>query len=86
VTTRPDHKTGNVTYNVTLRCVHVSIVVMGKQYYKFECESVALVLQHAKRMRSLILLFLDPIYHIFLYYLINSTIFKKDLLNIKCVF
>jgi hypothetical protein len=52
-----------------------------------ECVSVALVIQHAKRMRRIIL-YLWPVwlYHIFPHYLINGTIFGKMLLNIKCVF
>ena len=53
-----------------------------------ECVSVALVIQHAKRMR-LIILSLWPVclYHIFSHYLINGTIFgEKRLLNVKCVF
>jgi hypothetical protein len=52
-----------------------------------ECVSVALVIQHIKRMRRTVLssaVCLALPY--FLYYLINGTIFGKKLLNIKCVF
>ena len=43
------------TYNVTMRCVHVTIVAVGeKKPISIEyCESVRrLISQHAKRMRS----------------------------------
>ena len=41
-----------------------------------ECVSVALVIQHAKRIRSIVLLSVSVrLYHIFLYYLINGAIF-----------
>jgi hypothetical protein len=50
----------------------------------FECVSVALVIQHAKRMRRIIMW---PVrfYHIFPHYLLNGTIFGETLLNIKHV-
>jgi hypothetical protein len=53
-----------------------------------ECESVALVIQHAKRMRCIILSSVAclTIPFFFSVYLINGTIFGKKLLNIKCVF
>jgi hypothetical protein len=44
--------------------------------------SVALVIQHATRMR----LWPARLYNIFPHYLINGTIFEKTLLIIKCVF
>ena len=50
---------------------------------------VALVIQHAKGMRRVILSSWPLwLYRMFLHYLINGTIFerKKKLLNIKCVF
>jgi hypothetical protein len=45
------------TYNVTLKRVRVTIVVveMQKSIPSSECVSVALVIQHAKRMRRIIL-------------------------------
>jgi len=50
-------------------------------YYIFSplCVCVALVIQHAVRMRHVI-------YNIFPHYLINGTIFKTKLLNTKCAF
>jgi hypothetical protein len=42
--------------NVTLRRVRVTIVAVEKQnVLHYECASVALVIQHAKRMRRIIL-------------------------------
>jgi len=52
-----------------------------------ECVFVALIIQHAKRMRHTILL-LWPVrlYHIFPHYLINGTIFGKKVIQGKiCV-
>jgi len=50
-----------------------------------EYVSVALVTQHAKRMRHVIR-GMSGFYNIFLHYLINGTMFGKMLLNIKRVF
>ena len=64
------NKKGNV--RVTLRCVRATIVAAEKQIsvtYS-ECAYVVLGVR---------------VYFIFPYYLINSTIFEKKLLNIKCV-
>jgi len=48
---------------------------------------VALVTQHAMRMRLIVICGLGCPKIFFLHYLINGTIFeKKKLLNIKCVF
>jgi hypothetical protein len=50
-------------------------------------ESVAFFIQHAKRMRCIILTSMTClVLHIFPHYLINGTIFVKKLLNIKCGF
>ena len=53
-----------------------------------ECVSMALVIQHVKRKRRIVLLSvacLAPPYF-FLHYFINGTIFGEKLLNIKCMF
>jgi hypothetical protein len=47
-----------------------------------DCLSVALLIQHSKRMRHLYPAWL---YRIFTHYFINSTILKGMLLNIQCV-
>jgi hypothetical protein len=52
------------TYNVTVRRVRVTIIVMEKHITYSECVSVALVIQYAKRMR-----------HIVIYGLSDPTIF-----------
>jgi len=46
-------------------------------------------MQHAMRMRHIVICGLYDFYDIFLHYVIKGTIFerkKKKLLNIKCVF
>jgi hypothetical protein len=51
-----------------------------------KCVSVSLVIQHANRMRRIILSSVAcRVHHIFPHYLINGTIFGKKLSNIKCV-
>jgi hypothetical protein len=59
------------------RRVHVTTVVVEKHYVldtHSECVSVALVIQHAKRMRR----HMWPVwlYHIFSHYLINGAFFR----------
>jgi hypothetical protein len=49
-----------------------------------ECVSLALVIQHAKRMRSDILSSVTLLF--FPNYLKKGTIFGKKLVNIECVF
>jgi hypothetical protein len=51
-----------VYYNMTLRHVHVTIVVVEKHYYIisivsiiYECVSVILVIQHAKRVPHVVI-------------------------------
>ena len=52
-----------------------------------ECVSVALIIQHARRMRRVTLSsVISWLYRMFPHYLINGTIFGRKLLNIKCVF
>ena len=68
-----------------LRRVRLGIVAVGKQYVFHiltVCVSVVLVIQHAKRMRCIILpsvTCLTPPYFsiIFSHYLLNGTIFEK---------
>jgi len=47
---------------------------------------VALGIQHAMRMRHVVIFSPAPLYNIFPHYLIKGTIFGKTLLNTKCVF
>jgi len=51
-----------------------------------ECVFVALGIQHAMRMRHIVMLWPAPLYNIFPRYLINDTIFGKTLLSTKYVF
>jgi hypothetical protein len=51
-----------------------------------ECVFLAIVIQHPKRMRHIFICDLSRLYNIFPHYLINGTIFEKQLLNLKCVF
>jgi hypothetical protein len=44
---------------------------------------VALVIQHAMRMRHNVIC---GLYNFFLHYLINGTISEKKILNMNCVF
>jgi len=76
------------TYNVTLKCVRVSTVAVerAKSITYSEFVSVALVIQHAKRMRHVVIRGLSGFYHIRPHYLINDTMSGKILMNTKCVF
>jgi len=51
-----------------------------------ECVFVALVIQHAIRMRHIFIFGLSGSTTFFPHYLTNCTILEKKLLNIKCVF
>jgi hypothetical protein len=53
-----------------------------------ECESVVLVIPYTNRMHLIILYHLWPVrlYHIYPLYPMNGTIFRANILNIKCVF
>jgi hypothetical protein len=77
-------------YDVILRCFRVTITAVEKQKISiiyFECVFVALGIQHANRMR---LILLSSMAYLFLLYF--STLshkrhdLRKKLLNIKCVF
>ena len=67
------------TYNVTLRCVHVTIVTVKKQYVLHilrlcvcVCVCVALGIQHAKHMRPVVLSSRPlRLHHIFPHFLVN---------------
>jgi len=64
-------------YNVTVRRVRATIVAVEKtkRITQPVCVVIALSIQHAMRMRRIVICGL-PLY-IFPHYLINSTIFEK---------
>ena len=69
-----------------MRSVRVTIVAAEKESVSYVLRvSVALVIQHVKRMRCIVIFGLS-LCMTFLHYLINGTIFRKVLLNIKHVF
>ena len=73
-------------YKHNMRRARVTIKAVIISYS--ECVSLALVIQHAKSLRPIILshvVFLG-ILHSFPNYLINGTIFDIKWLNVKCVF
>jgi len=78
--------TGHVTrqamycrYNVTMWRVLATIVAVGKQQvlHILRVCFLALVIQHAMRMRHISICGLPPLYNIFPHYLVNGTIKKK---------
>jgi len=75
-------------YNVTLRCVLVTTVAMEKQWsVRNLCVCVRSLSYPACNSHTLYCHLLPAqLYNIFPHYLINVTIFEKQLRNIKCVF
>ena len=82
------NKTGNVHTNVLLSCLLANHYCSRKaiSITYSECVSVALGIQHAMCMRHNCHLWPVWLNRIFPPYLTNGTIFKKKLLNTKCVF
>ena len=73
--------------SVTLRTVRSTMLQWKNNITYSECVSVALVIQHAMRMRHIVHLRPASFYNIFFpHYLINDAIFGEKLLNTKCVF
>ena len=82
------NKTGNVRINVILRPVGVTVFARAKWLSITcpHCVSIALLIQHAKRVRRIVL---SPVtylaVHILLLYLINGTIFGKIFEYTMCI-
>jgi hypothetical protein len=73
-------------YNVTFRRVRVTIVGVEKKYYTFWVCVCSFSYPAGKAHAPYSHLWPVWLCHIFPHYLINGTIFRKKLLNIKCVF
>jgi len=73
--------TGQAMYSVTVSRVHVTVVAVEKQQLLRILSAVlALVIQHAIRMRRIVLSSMTyPAVQFFSYYLINGTDFEKKL-------
>ena len=89
VTSWMSNRTANVGMNVRFRRVRDTIFSSGKTINITSPESVflALLIQHAKRMRRIISSSKTcPVLSLFSFYLINGPIFGNKIWNIKCVF
>jgi len=81
-----DNKTGECTYSVTMTCLRVTTVALEMSFTQLKCVSVALVIQHALRMRHIAICGLPRSTIFFPHYLINGTIFGKKVTEHKmCV-
>ena len=80
------NKTGNEHINVKLRRVRVTIVVAESNNYYIYSVSVVLVIQHAKRMRLIMLPVASVTLLYFTHYLINGVFFGRKDFNKKFVF
>jgi hypothetical protein len=70
------HKTGNLCINVTLWRVRLTVVAVEKEYVLHILSmSVAMVIQHALRMRRIVSSVACPVVPYFFKYLINGLIF-----------
>jgi hypothetical protein len=76
-----EHKAMYVSRNTEVRSCNLccSGKAMSITYSECVCVYVALVISHAMRMRHIV------VYNIFPHFLINGTIFEKQLLKTKCV-
>jgi hypothetical protein len=85
-----ENKTGNVSMyvklNIEARLGSHCFREKSKSITYYELVFVVLRIQREIRMRHIVVYGLSRLWNIFAHYLINSTIFEKNLLKIKCVF
>ena len=73
-------------YNITLRCVRATIVVVEKQGVLHNlCVSVALGTQHAMRMRHIVMLWPASLYNILPHFLKRHDFREKVTEHKMCV-